>query len=608
MQQTDSTENITANITAGKWRDSSQPLLPVRLEQHGETEPVYEHFPHFAVGEGQIFRGFDTLADWAAGHPRLIMDGYAGVFYDEVRHALGLHFAEKGLKVNWHDVRDHLKAEALLDELISPFLGSATDVWGTRTDLELRDFYESSLTSVVPGSGADLDIVIGPGAALCGWDVPVIYVELPKNELQYRMRAGSVTNLGKTRSETATAMYKRFYFVDWVVLDRHRSTLLDRIHVFADAQQGDDISWMPATGLREALSRLGHSAFRARPWFEKGSWGGQWMKEHLRGINTDEVNYAWSFELITPENGVVLESDGNLLELSFDLMMQYEYKNVLGKHAGLFGPYFPIRFDFLDTFDGGNLSIQCHPSTNYIRKHFGEQITQDETYYILDCKPGAKVYLGFQEDIDPVAFRAALEDSQARNEPLDVTRYVQEFPSRKHELFLIPNGTVHSSGKNNMVLEISATPYIFTFKMYDWLSLDLNGKPRPINIAHAFNNLRFERKGSVVREQHISRQEVTARGSDWELVSLSTHPDHFYAVERMEFDTEVDNQTNNACHVLMLVEGTSVGVAVAGQPVQRYHYAETFIVPAAAGSYKLLNYGAGRAKVVRSFVKDGYGI
>src|SRR5690606_12404200 len=153
---------------------------------------------------------------------------------------------------------------------------------------------------------------------------------------------------------------------------------------------------------------------------------------------------------------------------------------------------------------------------------------QDETYYIMDCKQGANVYLGFQEDIDPDQFRDALQDSVKNDHVLPVEQYIQRFPSKKHGLYLIPNGTVHSSGKNNLVLEISATPYIFTFKMYDWLQKDGQGKNRPINIEHAFNNLDFQRKGARIAREFISTPKIFKQGLDWTLFHLPTHQLHYY--------------------------------------------------------------------------------
>jgi mannose-6-phosphate isomerase class I len=585
-------------------RESSQPLLPASLSQEITSKSQYNHIPSHQLGAKKIFSGFDTLVDWIITQKTVVIDGYVGVFYNDIQEEINALLKEKGISVTWHTSEKYLKSAQDIDRLVKPFLGAEGSVWGTKAELTLSDFYEPELFEIQQDLDSQLNICIGLGAALCGWEAPVVYFDIPKNEIQYRSRAASITNIGRAETDKASAMYKRFYFVDWVVADQHRQELLNEIAIVADGQRPEEVIWMFKESLISGLAEMSKTVFRVRPWFEKGSWGGQWMKEHVKGLNEEEVNYAWSFELITPENGLIFESDHQLLEVSFDFLMLYQYQAVIGKHAESFGPYFPIRFDFLDTFDGGNLSIQCHPSREYIVEHFGESITQDETYYILDCKPGAKVYLGFQENIEPTEFRKVLEDSQENNEEVEIERYIQSFPSRKHDLFLIPNGTVHSSGVDNMVLEISATPYIFTFKMYDWLSLDLNGNPRPINIAHAFNNLRFERKGEVVEREHIAHPVTIEQGNDWELIHLPTHRDHFYDVHRLEFHTKVEVETHESCQVLMLVEGDYVALEIEGKPAGTFAYAETFVIPAATKAYTLINKGLKIAKVVKAFIKD----
>jgi mannose-6-phosphate isomerase class I len=578
--------------------------MPVKLEDSVSGQGEYDIYPVCSLGENAIFNGYHSLARWITEQKTVRMDGYAGLFWKEIQGKLDQYFAREGLTVNWIKTESFLKPVPVVDQLVQPFLGTPDSVWGTRCTLSLEDLYEmEALSQLTLDENTDLNIVIGTGAALVNWDAPLVYIDLPKNELQFRMRAGAITNLGADQPAESTAMYKRFYFVDWVLLNAHKKAILNDIAVIADGQWPSDINWMHQTSLAAGLDRMSRSVIRVRPWFEPGAWGGQWIKQNIPHLNQDVVNYAWSFEMIVPENGLVFESDGYLLEVSFDFLMFHANRAVLGKHAEQFGDEFPIRFDFLDTYEGGNLSIQCHPSLPYIREQFGEQITQDETYYILDATPDARVYLGFQETIQPAEFRRVLEESQSEGKAIAIEQYVQVHPAPKHALFLIPNGTVHSAGAGNLVLEISATPYIFTFKMYDWLRLDLEGKPRPINIDHAFRNLNFERKGDRVRQELMAQPVVIDQGPDWQLVHLPTHPQHFYDVHRIELDTQVAVQTQNVCHIMMLVEGESVRLETLDGTERVFAFAETFVVPAAAQTYRLTNLGKGRAKVIKAFLK-----
>lgn len=588
--------------SAAAWRNTSQPLAPV---QHTPAPPgAYDLYPAHDLPPGQIEAGFAALAARLAGQSCVVLDGMPGVLWEHLRQSLDAHLRALGVQAAWQDVSAALRPAPEIDRLIAPFLGGDDPLFGMRFTGSLGDFFDAGrLSALRPVSGAALNIVYGTGAALAGWPGELVFVETPKNELQYRARAGSIANLGADRPAAAKAMYKRMYFVDWPALRQHSAALLPRIGLVIDAQRPETPVMAEGGLVRAALERMSQTVFRARPWFEPGPWGGQWIGRHIPQLPQDVPNYAWSFELITPENGLLLRSDGLLLEVPFDWLMFQAHSAVLGASASRFGDEFPIRFDFLDTVQGGNLSVQCHPAPAYALAHFGERFTQDETYYILDAEPGAQVFLGFREGVTPEAFRAALEESYASATPLDVERFVNAFPAGTGDLFLIPHGTVHCAGAGSLVLEISATPYIFTFKMYDWMRLDLDGRPRPLNIARAFDNLDFTRSGEHARRTLISRPAVIAQGEGWQVVHLPTHPDHFYDVHRLEFSGSIDVETDGSCHVLSLVEGDQVLLETDTGAAQRFSFAETFVVPAAARRYRLTSASGRPLKVIKGFMK-----
>lgn len=583
-------------------RKTTQFLPPEKITSTEAGD--YDIYPGFRIADGDIKTGYKELSEFIKQHKTVVIDGYAGVFWDDLVKNIGSQLKKDNLKVLWYNASSAMKGSAEIDDMIAPFLGGDDPIFGSRTTLLLEDFfYGDYIQNIQPDKDADICIIYGPGASLCGGDAPLIYVDLPKNELQFRMRAGEIYNLGAECLYPTKQMYKRFYFVDWVVLNRHKQSLAGEIDIIIDDQRPGNPFWTTGTTLRESLKQMSENFFRVRPWFEPGPWGGHFMKDHFKQLNPDVPNYAWSFELIVPENGLMLQDNDKMLEVSFDFLMFREHENVLGDAAERFGCEFPIRFDYLDTFDGGNLSVQVHPQQEYFVKEFGETFTQDECYYILETKDDADVYLGFQESIEPEQFRRELELSYMENRPVEIDKHVQSVKAHKHDLFLIPNGTIHGSGKNNLVLEISSTPYIFTFKLYDWLRLDLEGNPRPINIERGFKNLNFNRKGEKIPKEHISKPHVINSGKNWTHYHVPTHKEHFYDVHRYDFSDNMEIQTNNQCHVMVLVEGSSVILETKQGLRQRFNYAETFVVPAACVSYRLINEDNRPCKVVKAFVK-----
>jgi len=576
------------------WRKTTQYLLPEKHERKGETFEVWPTYPC----KTSIESGFDKLRKEIldSGKKVVLIDGYSGVIWEKFYTILS------GTGAKCEHMEDYMHGPSEITRMYYPFLGAGDPIFGFRTTLDLPDLFPmlEEIEKIVEEE-KELLVVVGVGAGLLRHIRPsetlIVYLDVPKNEIQYRSRAESVTNLGLKRCLPKKVMYKHYYFIEWPMLNRHRAELMKDIDIFVDTQRKDCPLFSSGVGIRETISEMARNVLRCRPWFEPGVWGGQWLKERIPELPQDVPNYAWSFELIVWENGLIFEESGYMLELSFDFLMFQEYQNVLGKFGNRFGYEFPIRFDYLDTVKGQNLSLQCHPRPEFIINNFGENFEQDETYYMTHSEPNAVAYCGFQDDIDPKEFEAALRHCEKTGEKLDADKYVASIPVETHDLVLIPNGTPHCSGSGSVVLEISSTPYIFTFKMYDWQRLDLDGKPRPINIDRAMENLRWHR-----RPENLKSKPVQIRKGE---EHLPTHPEHFYDVTRYTLlpGESVSVDTNGSVHCMNVVEGSKVLVSTKDRANIPYMFLETFLVPSAAGSYTLKNPVDHPVKIICSYMK-----
>ena len=573
------------------------------------THPI-QLFPWLSIETGHVALAEMLLqaVQPVTGPKLLIIDGCVGLPWDSFISELGVALEKQTQeKISWLSTETCFRPEHELQVLLESSL-TTDPVFGRLFHGDLRDFWLperlTNLQSRVEEVSEDaITIVYGFGASLVTSQGFQVYVDVPKDRGQQLAGQKAICNVGASEPEAPGAMYKRFYFIDWPMLNRIKRTQLARMDLFVDGSEADAPKIIRGDDFRQVLHEMAQQPVRVKPWFAPGPWGGQWMKEQF-GLPPEAPNYAWSFELIAPENGILLGNNQLSLECAFDYLLWAETDAVLGVSvAARYGSYFPIRFDYLDTMGGTNLSCQVHPRVDYIRSEFGEPFTQDETYYIVTCEQDARVFLGLREDADVGAFKADAFAARDQRIPFEITEHVNSFPSKPHDLFLIPSGTVHCSGANNMVLEISATPYIFTFKIYDYLRSDLSGNLRHVHLDHAFANLDKTRTTDWVQQNLIPQPVVLRKGTGWAEYVIGDIDQLFFAIHRLEFSDVIEDQTDGKFVALNLVEGECCEIITAsGKPVE-LRFAESIIIPASVGSYILRNTGHTECKVVKAFVK-----
>jgi mannose-6-phosphate isomerase class I len=512
---------------------------------------------------------------------------YPGVSLDALEAMLKPAFAQARI-IN---VQTAFRAAVELQAEFAPIL-TDDPVFGFMQPMDIVNFFDETrlkeLRTVVNKSSSPI-LLIGAGTTHV---VPepdlLLHASVTRWELQRRQRAGDIGNLGfDNRGAAPSQLYKNAFFLEWRVADEIRHTVYDRINYFLDLDDPDEPQMVAAETLRRAVQEAVHRPFRVVPFFDPSPWGGTWMKDTF-DLPDGPSNYGWCFDCVPEENSVNLGFGSRRFRMPAITLVHEQPLALLGDTIyQKFGAEFPIRFDLLDTVGGGNLSLQVHPLEKYMREHFGMPYTQDESYYILDSREGSDLYLGLRECICPEEMKADLEAAQDGKKPFPAKQYVNIWPTRKHDHFSIPAGTVHCSGSDNLVLEISTTPYIFTFKLWDWGRAGLDGKPRPIHLQHGLANIRWNRDTAWVRRELLNQVEKISEGKGWREERTGLHSAEFLETRRTWFTESVQFDTEDTLHVLNLVEGEAViveSMTGAFKPLE-IHYAETFIVPAAVGRY-----------------------
>ena len=561
--------------------------------------------------EGKVIKGWDsivkTLSEAWADEPVWAIDLYPGTYEEDFIAA----FAKTGRKII--NTRTLMRPEEEIRQLTERFMTDDV-LFGYMSNVRLEEYFSPQPAPPLGECSVGIAI-IGTGAAFVAkkWSMvngqwSIVYADMARWEIQQRFRRHEVKALGiDNHEDSPSVQYKRGYFNDWNIVDHYKDELMQsgRIEFWIDSNRRDEPKMITNAQMRQGLDRTAHKPFRVVPFFDPAPWGGQWMKE-VCDLPREEQNYGWCFDCVPEENSLYLEAEGTLFELPSQDVVLAHTRELLGQQVWhRFGKSFPIRFDFLDTMQGGNLSLQVHPTNEFAQREFGLPYTQDESYYLLDAADNAVVYLGLKEGVDKVQMIEDLRAAQRGEILFDAEKYVNNLPAKKHDHYLIPAGTIHCSGHDSMVLEISSTPSIFTFKLWDWARLGLDGKPRPINVERGKYVIQWDRTTPFVKSQIANHFEVLSDKDGIKEERTGLHPNEFIETRRHTFTRPVEHNTNGGVNVLNLVDGEA---ALIESPEGKFepfevHYAETFIIPACIGRYTIKPL-QGECMTIKAYVRQ----
>ena len=562
------------------------------------------------------------------GHGVVVaLDGYTTADWTRLVNCLSQQLAAKGIEMEAVKFSDIYKSEKEMHEMLDPYLE-----WDTSKDPTLlygkvfrggypaifdenkKNGLKASLKEAKAAAGK-VTVVYGYGCLDKEfrelYDVKC-YLDVTPKESILRIRRGQFANYGDKVANKVNLTIRRCYYADFEMTVGLRGELLREgvLDWYLPSDDPDGLQLMSRQTMEEMLSALALYPFRCRPAYLEGIWGGTYI-QRLRHLPDTMKNCAWVFDLIPMEVSIVVQAGENQVEFPYFTFLQKEGVPVMGEPCvKKFHGYFPIRFNYDDSWhSNGNMSIQCHSGEKWNKENYDEFGRQDESYYIVEAGQDAKTFIGFRDDADTDEFIEKIKKADTEHEPFDYMKYVSYEESKPGLQVMIPAGTIHSSGRNQLVLEIgSLTIGSYTYKLYDYLRKDLDGKPRPIHTWYGERNLAFERKTSWVRQNIVQKPRTVREGSDWREIILGESDLLYFSLRRLDFQTSIEDDTKGKFHVLSVVNGERIRIRSIDHPERSFEaqYLDIVVVPANMGRYVVENLRTEPVSVHKTMLKDGF--
>ena len=558
------------------------------------------------------------------GAVRVAFDGWYDIEWKPVIQALQKKIPLRAISVNTifktrEEIHDYKKQFTETDD---PGFG-VVNTEGHIIDLVDQGKLEELKKELV--SSKETTVLYGPGSAIPEiaeiFDF-VCYFDKTRQPILWEMWDGKLVPFGQDTADENYA-WKEYYYCDYYLLDRQKEFIYRRMDYYAEAIAFESLKVMPASSYDCIIRTLLKYPVKEVPIYQPGPWGAYRYKD-LFDVPGLECN-AWN-ELAGPELSM-------LIDVGLPEMLNMPTMNLLQYAERFVGPYiaetYPALFPLDVWLDDGyfpkpekaeriSMPMHNHPSTEYVKRHFKEPLGRYETYYIAEAYQGANTWLGFKDDADLEEWERLVRESNNLKEIPNWKDYIANHESNVGDLYLIPPGTTHGHGGNQMVLEMDTCPSIaateYSFFTYDFArpswddkTKTMTGQPLKMHLEHGFDNDKFVRE-SWAKSHLLAKPKVVQWTKDYQHDLYSSDPRMPFEIERFHFQTRAEYDTNGRfLHIVTLTVGNTVLIRSRKDPAYcaQLRKFQSAIIPACFGEYEMISEDGGFSTVVLLRWKKG---
>lgn len=555
-------------------------------------------------------------------------DGWYGVDWPAIVDALEKAAQQAGKALQFESINQAALDAKALEAYKQPYLTDdpafgLVNTGGTIGDLmepERLGTLRDTVRKVREGKDGPAAVVVyGPGAAVEALDEMLdlrFYFDVTRQPLLWQMWDGKLVPFGASEPDP-DYFWKEYYYCDFYLLDRQKEHLTPCMDFWLEAISFDGLKMMPRATYDRICQELVHQPIKEVNIIQPGPWGAYRYREifDVPGLGCN----AWH-ELAGPELSVLVDCGlGECINFPFMNLMRHAELLVGPAIATDFPGLFPLDVWLDDGYfpeptpaERTSMPIHNHPSTDYVRQHFKEPLGRYETYYICEAYEGANTWHGFTEDADLEEWERLCRKSN-NIEPIENWKeFIQGWPTNVGDLFLIPPGTTHGHGGNQMVLEMDTCPSIagteYSFFMYDFArntwdeeTKTMSSKPCRMHLDHGFATEKWVR-ADYSEKRLQAKPRVVSWTQDCRFDRYTSDPRMPFEIERFHFDKRAENDTKGHwMHIITLTVGQKATIRSLDDPAKETTILkfQSAVIPACFGRYEMINDDGATATIVQ---------